>query len=173
MDKRVEFDFEIQFTNGGSIRGEGFRLDISGDDIADKELLAYLIDDMRLLMVGESRIINKRIITEKHKRKPVDQKRPSAFIDLSHTIHDGLITYKGLPAPIVCDFLSREESKKFYAEGTTFQIGKIEMVTNTGTYIDCPFHRYHDGKDMSEIGLDAFCDLPACVVRYRIRIRWQ
>jgi len=76
------------------------------------------------------------------------------YIDLSHTVFDGLMTYKGLPAPIVCDFLSREASKSFYAEGTSFQIGKIEMVTNTGTYIDCPFHRYEDGKDMSEMSLE-------------------
>jgi arylformamidase len=87
------------------------------------------------------------------------------LIDLSHTIEDGMITYKGLPAPIICDYLSREKSKSLYAEGTQFQIGKIEMVTNTGTYIDCPFHRYADGKDMSEIALEKFVQLPALVVR--------
>jgi kynurenine formamidase len=65
-----------------------------------------------------------------------------AYIDLSHTVFDGLITYKGLPAPLICDYLSRENAKALYEEGTSFQIGKIEMVTNTGTYIDCPFHRY-------------------------------
>ena len=81
------------------------------------------------------------------------------FIDLSHTIEDGLITYKGLPAPIICDYLSRTDSRKIYAEGTEFQIGKIEMVGNTGTYIDCPFHRYANGKDFSEIGLDRFADI--------------
>ena len=64
------------------------------------------------------------------------------FIDLSHTIFDGLITYKGLPAPVICDYLSRESSKAFYESGTEFQIGQINMVTNTGTYIDCPFHRF-------------------------------
>lgn len=86
------------------------------------------------------------------------------FIDLSHTIHNGLVTYKGLPAPVICDYLSREESKKFYEEGTSFQIGKIEMVTNTGTYIDCPFHRYENGKDLSEIQLDDIAELPATVI---------
>lgn len=87
------------------------------------------------------------------------------YIDLSHVIEDGLITYKGLPAPIICDYLSREDSKQFYEKGTEFQIGKIEMVTNTGTYIDCPFHRYENGKDMSEIGLECFADLEAIVIR--------
>lgn len=86
------------------------------------------------------------------------------IIDLSHTIFDGLITYKGLPAPIICDFLSREDSVGKYAEGTTFQIGKIEMVSNTGTYIDCPFHRYADGKDLSEVSIDAFANLQAVTV---------
>ncbi|HYG20514.1 MAG TPA: cyclase family protein [Ohtaekwangia sp.] len=86
------------------------------------------------------------------------------FVDLSHTIENGLVTYKGLPAPIICDYLSREDSKKFYDEGTQFQIGKIEMVSNTGTYLDCPFHRFAHGKDLSEITLDSFTDLPAIVI---------
>ena len=87
------------------------------------------------------------------------------YIDLSHTIEDGLVTYKGLPAPIICDFLSREDSKKIYDEGTQFQIGKIEMVSNTGTYIDSPFHRFEHGKDLSEVGLESFADLDATVIR--------
>lgn len=87
------------------------------------------------------------------------------LIDLSHTIEDGLVTYKGLPAPVICDYLSREASRQYYEEGTEFQIGKIEMVSNTGTYIDCPFHRFEGGKDLSEIGLEAFVDLEGVVVR--------
>jgi arylformamidase len=75
------------------------------------------------------------------------------LIDLSHTIENGLVTYKGLPAPIICDYLSREESKKHYAEGTSFHIGKIELVANTGTYLDSPFHRYENGKDLAELEL--------------------
>jgi len=81
------------------------------------------------------------------------------LLDLSHTIEDGLVTYKGLPAPIICDYLSREDSKKHYAEGTTFQIGKIEMCSNTGTYIDSPFHRYEDGKDLSQLTLESLASL--------------
>jgi len=91
-------------------------------------------------------------------------KNSDRFIDLSHTIENGLVTYKGLPAPIICDFLSREDSKNIYEEGTTFQIGKIEMVTNTGTYIDCPFHRFADGKDLSQVGLESFADLEGVVI---------
>lgn len=88
----------------------------------------------------------------------------SHLIDLSHTIEDGLVTYKGLPAPIICDYLSREISKPLYSEGTSFQIGKIEMVANTGTYVDVPFHRYEEGKDLSEFGVEAFANLEAVCV---------
>ena len=87
------------------------------------------------------------------------------LIDLSHTITNGLVTYKGLPGPIICDFLSRADLRANYDAGTEFQIGRIDMVANTGTYIDCPFHRYADGKDLSETGLERFADLPAIVVR--------
>lgn len=166
MDKRVKFDFELYFTNGGSIKGEDFRLDIAGDDISDKELTDYIIKDLRLLMVGRAVILNKEILTEPHKRKAINQSKGNELlIDLSHTIENGLVTYKGLPAPVICDYLSRVDSQKIYDEGTTFQIGKIEMVTNTGTYIDCPFHRYENGKDLSEVGLEAFTDLEAVVIR--------
>jgi len=91
------------------------------------------------------------------------------FIDLSHTIEHGLVTYKGLPAPIVCDYLSREDSRKFYEEGTEFQIAKIEMVANTGTYLDCPFHRFENGKDLSELLLDRLVDLEGILVRVDYR----
>jgi len=87
------------------------------------------------------------------------------FVDLSHVIEDGLVTYKGLPAPIVCDYLSREASRKYYTDGTEFQIGKIEMVTNTGTYIDCPFHRYQDGKDLSQLDIASFTEIEGIVIR--------
>jgi kynurenine formamidase len=86
------------------------------------------------------------------------------LIDLSHTVEHGLVTYKGLPAPIICDYLSREASRKLYAPGTEFQIGKIEMVANTGTYIDSPFHRYADGKDLSQLELSKLADLQAIKV---------
>ena len=86
------------------------------------------------------------------------------FIELSHDIEQGMITYKGLPAPIICDFLSRENSRSFYEQGTEFQIGKIEMITNTGTYLDCPFHRYENGKDLSEITLNKLVRLPGVLI---------
>ena len=76
------------------------------------------------------------------------------LVDLSHTVHDGLVTYKGL----ICDFVSREASKAIYADGTTFQIGTIELCSNTGTYLDSPWHRA-DGKDLSELDLASVAHL--------------
>ena len=163
--KRVKFDFEIDFANGGGIQGQDFRLDIAGDEMADADLAAYIVQDMRLLMVGEVRILNKMIISEPHKRITPDEPATIKLIDLSHTIEDGMITYKGLPAPIICDFLSREQSRAIYAPGTEFQIGKIEMVSNTGTYLDSPFHRYADGKDLSELNLAAVANLEGVLVQ--------
>lgn len=87
------------------------------------------------------------------------------LIDLSHEVEHGMVTYRGLPAPIVCDFLSREGSRQHYAEGTEFHIGKIEMVANTGTYVDSPFHRFADGLDLAELPLESLADLEGIVVR--------
>ena len=87
------------------------------------------------------------------------------LIDLSHEVEHGMITYRGLPAPIICDFLSREDSRQHYAPGTEFNIGKIEMVANTGTYVDSPFHRFADGIDLSELPLDSLANLEGIVVR--------
>ena len=92
-------------------------------------------------------------------------RRQSRSFDLSHVVEDGMITYKGLPAPVICDYLSREQSRSIYAEGTEFHIGKIEMVANTGTYLDSPFHRYADGKDLSELPLSSLAGLDGILVR--------
>lgn len=87
------------------------------------------------------------------------------IVEVSHVIESGMITYKGLPAPVVCDYLTREESRKFYAPGTEFQIGKVEMVSNTGTYIDSPFHRYPHGDDLAALSAASILDIEAVVVR--------
>ena len=87
------------------------------------------------------------------------------LIDVSHTVEHGMITYKGLPAPVICDYLSRERSRSLYGPGTEFQIGKIEMVANTGTYVDSPFHRYADGKDIADLPLPSLANLDCVVIR--------
>lgn len=89
------------------------------------------------------------------------------MIDVSHTVEHGLITYRGLPAPVISDFLSREASRQNYAAGTEFHIGRIEMVANTGTYLDAPFHRYADGMDLSELPLSSLANLEGVTIRVR------
>ena len=75
------------------------------------------------------------------------------LVELSHAIEDDMVTYKGLPAPVICDYWSREQSRAFYEDGSEFQIGRIDMVANTGTDVDAPFHRYADGADLSQLPL--------------------
>ena len=87
------------------------------------------------------------------------------IVDISHVIEEGMTTYKGLPGPHICDFWSREASAANYDDGSTFQIGKIEMVANTGTYIDAPFHRYEDGADLADLPINSLADVPAVVLR--------
>lgn len=168
-DLRIVFDFEIRFANGGGLQGQDFRLDIDDEAISDKALSEYVISDLRLLMVSDVRITNRRIIAEPHKRSATSDLPSGAalstYVDLSHTIEDGMVTYKGMPAPMICDHISRAQSRGLYAPGTEFQIGRMELVGNTGTYLDTPFHRYEDGYDLNGLVLDRVSDVPGVVVR--------
>lgn len=91
--------------------------------------------------------------------------RDYELVDVCHTIHDGMITYKGLPPPVINDYLTRERSRELYAPGTEFHIGKIEMVANTGTYLDSPFHRYPQGTDIAGLSLYSLANLDGVVIR--------
>lgn len=86
------------------------------------------------------------------------------FIDLSHTIEDGMITYKGLAAPIVCDWLSFEASHDIYDEGTEFSMQTITLHSNTGTYMDTPRHRYRDGHDLCGLAMERISNVPGVCV---------
>lgn len=87
------------------------------------------------------------------------------LVELSHVIEDGMTTYKGLPGPHICDYWTREASAAHYDDGSTFQIGRIDMVANTGTYLDTPFHRFADGDDLAGVGLERIAALPGLAVR--------
>jgi arylformamidase len=91
------------------------------------------------------------------------------LVDLSHPIEAGMVTYPGLPAPVLSDYLSREASRSRYAAGTSFQIGRIEMVANTGTYVDAPFHRLAEGADIGSLPLERLANLDGLVVDARVR----
>jgi arylformamidase len=88
------------------------------------------------------------------------------LIDVSHVVEHGMVTYRGLPAPVVCDYLGREESRKLYAPGVEFHIARMEMVANTGTYLDSPFHRYAGGADLAGLPLEKLASLDAVVLRW-------
>jgi len=89
----------------------------------------------------------------------------ATLIDLSHVIEHGMTTYKGLPGPHICDFWTREVSAANYDDGSSFQIGRIDMIANTGTYLDAPYHRFADGADLAALALEQLASLPALVVR--------
>lgn len=91
--------------------------------------------------------------------------RAGTLLDLSHRIEDGLVTYKGLPPPRICDYWTRAQSAAYYDDGSSFQIGRIDMVANTGTYLDAPFHRFADGADLAALELGQLAGLDGLVVR--------
>ncbi|SCG42149.1 cyclase family protein [Micromonospora inositola] len=165
---RAQFDAEVTFANGGGLRTEGFRLDIPGRDIADDELAALFVRHLGLLMVAEVRIDRRTIIEEPHKGgHGVATDTPSArrLVELSHVISDGMTTLPGWPAPRITDWLTREASRANYAPGTEFHVARIDMIANTGTYLDTPAHRWADGADLTGTPLDRLADLPGLVVR--------
>jgi kynurenine formamidase len=99
------------------------------------------------------------------RHRVVADRQKKELVDLSHVIEHGMTTYKGLPGPHICDFWSRESSAASYDDGASFQIGRIDMVANTGTYLDSPFHRYADGPDLASLPLESLAELPAIVLR--------
>ncbi|MCI4064292.1 cyclase family protein [Micromonospora sp. R77] len=166
---RAQFAAEITFANGGGLRTEGFRLDIPGSDIADDELAALLVRHLGLLMVAEVRITDKTIIEEPHKGgrgvATAAVPGPRRLVELSHLVTDGMTTLPGWPGPRITDWLTREASRVNYAPGVEFHVARIDMIANTGTYLDTPAHRWADGPDLAGTPLDRLADLPGVLVR--------
>lgn len=168
---RAVFDAEVLFTNGGGMRAEGFRVDVPSAEVGEAEVGQLWLASLGLLMAGEPRISGLRIVEEAHKGTrggPSSAPAESGarrVVDLSQRIRSGETTYPGLPAPVIGAHLTRAASRGTYAEGTEFQIDRIEMVGNTGTYLDSPFHRYGDGVDLAGLPLETAVDLETVVVR--------
>jgi len=168
METRAIFDFILTFANGGGLRGEGFRLDLPRADAPEEEIAGLLVAHLGLLMVEKVELRNLRRVEEPHRGSrgvPRTGAGPRRRVDLSHSLHHGLVTYPGLPAPEISDHLSREASVGKYAPGVTFQIGRISLVANTGTYLDSPWHRYAEGADLSGLSLEALVDLEGVLLR--------
>ncbi|PZF91467.1 cyclase family protein [Micromonospora deserti] len=172
---RVRFDAEVTFANGGGLRTEGFRLDIPGREISDDDLAALFVRHLGLLMVAEVRITGKTVVEEAHKGGRGVAAGPAGagrrLVELSHVIRDGMTTLPGRPAPRITEWLTREASRATYAPGTEFQVERIDMIANTGTYLDTPAHRWADGADLAGTPLGRLADLPGIVVRVPVGTR--
>lgn len=165
---RAQFDATVSFVNGGWLRTEGFRLDIPGPEVSDDDLGALFVRHLGLLMVGSVELSNKTFLREAHKGgrgTAVGDATTRRLVELSHAIRDGMATYPGLPAPAISEWLTMAASRGRYAPGTEFAITRIDMVGNTGTYLDAPAHRWADMPDLAGVPLSSLADLPGVVVR--------
>ncbi|HEU4947868.1 MAG TPA: cyclase family protein [Kribbella sp.] len=169
---RARFDAAVTFTNGGGLQAQGFLVDVPSADTSAPEVAELFLASLGLLMAGEVDLSHLEIVEAPHKGTrsgPAATTTPSGgrptYVELSHVIRDGMITLPNLPGPELGKHLTREDSREIYAPGTEFEIGRISMVANTGTYLDSPYHRYPDGHDLTACDLERTADLPAVVVR--------
>jgi len=169
---RARFDATVDFTNGGGLQVQGFLVDVPSADVTPAEIGELFLDSLGLLMAGEVQLSNVEVVEAAHKGTrggPAAEGAASgeraAYVELSHVIRDGMVTLPNLPAPSFGKQLTREASRELYAPGTEFEIGLLTMVTNTGTYMDSPYHRYPDGHDLTGFKLERTADLPTVVVR--------
>jgi arylformamidase len=166
-DRRAHFDFTIRFANGGDLTGRGFRLDVPSADLDEASLGRLLVQHLGLALVDVVELRELRIVEEPHRgSRGVDSASgnrgaTTQVVDLSHPIRAGLVTYPGLPAPVITPHLTREDSRSRYAPGTEFAMDLITMIGNTGTYLDSPFHRYADGRDLAGLDLSTLVGLRA------------
>jgi arylformamidase len=161
---RAHFDAHVEFANGGDLTANGFRLDLPTENADEQTVARLFVQHLGLALVGTVQLTNLAIVEEQHRgSRGIEVSRPSdvrRFIELSHVIREGLITYPGLPAPTITPFLTREDSKSRYAPGTEFAMDVITMIGNTGTYLDSPWHRYEGGADLAGLSLGTLVDLP-------------
>lgn len=172
-DHRAHVDFDIRLANGGDLRGTGFRLDLPGPGLDEAAITMLLVRHLGLALVDTVELRGLHVVEEPHHRGSRDDGEPpqtvdavesearTRVVDLSHRIRAGLVTYPGLPVPVIEPHLTRERSRDVYAPGTEFAIDVITMAGNTGTYLDSPFHRYADGADLAALDLATLVGLRA------------
>jgi arylformamidase len=161
---RAHFDAQVEFANGGDLTANGFRLDLPSQDVDEQTIARLFVQHLGLALVGSVRLANVEIVEEQHRGsrgiETADRSESRRFVELSHVIREGLITYPGLPAPTIAPFLTREDSRSRYAPGTEFAMDIITMIGNTGTYLDSPWHRFEGGTDLAGLTLETLVDLP-------------
>jgi kynurenine formamidase len=164
---RASFDASVTFLNGGGLTAQGFRLDVPGPDVTADDIGPLFVGHLALLMVDRVDVTNLQVFEEPHKGSrgvPVatGQRR---IVELNHVIYEGMITFPGLPGPQLRPYLTFEQSREHYAPGTEFRIDRIDLIGNTGTYLDSPTHRYPDGADLSALPIGRVADVPIVVAR--------
>ncbi|TXN32432.1 cyclase family protein [Lacisediminihabitans profunda] len=161
---RAHFDARVEFANGGGLSAEGFRIDLPTPDVTEADVARLFVRHLGLALVSRVSISNLVIAEEQHRGTRGIESPPASrgrLVDLSHTIRAGLVTYPGLPAPVITPHLTREQSIEKYAPGTQFAMDVITMIGNTGTYLDSPFHRFDGGNDLADLDLATLVDQPA------------
>jgi kynurenine formamidase len=169
---RAQFDATVTFSNGGELSARDFRVDVPHAEVSAAEVGALFVASLSLLMVDRVEVTRLRVFPEQHKGTrggpayrtgtPAGRR---AWVELSHPIEAGMVTYPGLPGPRITPHLTRAASRAAYGGAAEFAIDRISMVGNTGTYLDSPFHRYAEGTDLAGLRLDVLADLDAVVVR--------
>lgn len=165
---RAHFDATVSFANGGGLSADGFRLDLPAAGLSEADIARLFVQHLGLALVSDVRLSDVRIVEEQHRGSRGIETAPTAgarrVVDLSHTIRAGLVTYPGLPEPVITPYLTRADSRATYAPGTEFAMDVITMIGNTGTYLDSPYHRYADGGDLASLDLATLVGLRAEVV---------
>jgi len=166
-EHRAVFDFRVAFTNGGELTGTGFRLDVPRAEVTTDEVGQLLLRRLGLLMAGTVELRDCRIVAEAHREPSPAARAPATrrLVDVSHPISHGMVTYPGLPGPEIADHLTRDAAERAYGPGVRFQIGRISMIANTGTYLDSPFHRFDGGVDLAGLPLEKLAALDGVLVR--------
>ena len=169
---RAQFDATVTFSNGGELSARDFRVDVPHAEVSTAEVGALFVASLSLLMVDRVEVTRLRVFPEQHKGTrggPAYRTAAPAgrwvWVELSHPIEAGMVTYPGLPGPQITPHLTRAASQAAYGGAAEFAIDRISMVGNTGTYLDSPFHRYAEGADLAGLRLDVLADLDAVVVR--------
>ncbi len=165
LQYRAEFDAAVTFTTGGNLQTQGFRVDVPHGDVTRAEIAELFVAATRLRDVSRVEISAIRIFAEPVVAGAGGRSERVRFVELSHVISNGMVTYPGWPEPVIEPHLTWADSRPRYAAGTEFSSERITMVGQTGTYLDSPRHRYPDGDDLAGLPLERLADLPAVVVR--------
>jgi kynurenine formamidase len=165
LQHRAEFDAVVTFTAGGGLQTQRFRVDVPHADVTHAEIAGLFLAAVGLPGSERVELSGVRVFAEP--APPAGERPPerTRFVELSHVVREGMTTYPGLPGPVITPYLSWEDSRSRYAEGTEFRIDTITLLSNTGTYLDSPQHRYRDGADLAGLPLEKLAGLPAVVVR--------